>query len=96
MAKVYLLIREDCYDCAHDYKSILGVFSTPEKATDAANEYIIKEWKENCEKYSYRCPKTPLIYDDIHCNHWTFYRDMDYFSSIEIVDCDFDTLKGTL
>lgn len=96
MAKVYVLIREDYYDCGSDDKSILGVFSTPEKATDAANEYIIKEWKEHSDEYTYRCPKTSLVYDDIHCNPWTFRRDMDDFSLIKIVDYDFDILKETL
>lgn len=92
MATVYLLIRENCSEYAPDVQSVLGVFSTPEKATDAANEYIIKEWKENCENYSYRCPKTPLVYDDIHCKWWTFHSDTDDDSSIKIVDYNFDML----
>ena len=92
MAKVYVVIREDCWDGPNDNKSILGVFSTPEKAADAANEYIIKEWKDHCEEYSYRCPKTPLTYDDIHCNYWTFRSDFEDYSSIKIVDYDLDCL----
>ncbi len=92
MAKAYLLIREDCCSYTNDRETVLGIFSTPEKATDAANEYIIKEWKEHCEEYSYRCPKTPLTYDDIHCNYWTFCSNIEDYSSIKIVDRDLDCL----
>lgn len=95
MAKVYAVVREDSVDIDYpsDGEIILGIFSTPEKATDAANEYIIKEWKEHSDEYTYRCPKTPLTYDDINCVYWTFYSDNDAYASIKIVGYNLDEME---
>lgn len=98
MAKVYALIDygwNDIYDSTQETENYIGIFTSPELATKAANDFLKStlEWKN--EKEYLIIPDTPLTFDQLSlsrdCDGYEYLDHTDYYGAslyIQIYELD--------
>lgn len=99
MEKVYVLVMNGSSDLDYytEDEIILGIFTSPDLAINAANDYIAKEFakcKNEDDKECFIIPDKPLLFEDIFCKEYMYMNNHDYFTgSLVIRPYTLDTLE---